>query len=128
MHIICMFPHTIIIGIPIDIIFIMASMRSRSASMGMPSMGIIRHTTASFSIAIVIRHIIGIIMGIIIGIMPMFIPGIIPMGIIPGIPPMFIPGIIPGIGPIGTFMCIGICIAGIIAETSLRRRGPATRA
>ena len=127
MHIIIgMLPHIIIIGIPVAIIFAMASQRSFIISMEMPSAGIILQIIPSFAISQDILHIIGAAPGImpIMGMpMPMFIiPGIIgmPMFIIPGMPMFIIPGIIgwlpgiPIIEPMGAIIWAGIIGAGII--------------
>jgi hypothetical protein len=62
-------PHIIIIGMPMAIIFIMASQRSFIMSMLMPSMGIILQIMPSLPISMVIRHII----------MPGIMPGIMPI-------------------------------------------------
>jgi hypothetical protein len=127
-HIICIGPQLNMAGMPIAIIFIMASQRSRSRSMLMPSIGIILQTMPSLVISQLILHIAGIIMGIIIGIMPIM-PGI---PIIDGIPIM--PGIPIGIGmvaigdiPIGMGVFIGIVgigmfigIACIMVGSSMR--------
>jgi hypothetical protein len=99
MHIIIVLPHIIMHGMPMLIIFIMDSQRSRIMSMVMPSMGIILQIMPSLPISMVIRHIIVIMPGIVfmLGAMPIML-GII--GIMPGIimPIMF--GIMLGIMPI----------------------------
>ncbi|MDC0684772.1 hypothetical protein [Sorangium atrum] len=96
-------PHIIIMGIPADIIFVMASQRSFSMSIDMPSGGINLQVIPSFVISHDILHIIGMPMPIMPGIMP--IMGIIgmPMPIMPGIIGMLMP-IMPGI--IGMLMPI----------------------
>ncbi|XYH96001.1 hypothetical protein ACMHYB_50800 [Sorangium sp. So ce1128] len=78
-------PHIIIIGIPADIIFIIASQRSLSMSIDMPSGGIILQVIPSLVISQDILHIIGMpmpimfcIMLIMLGIMPIMF-GIIGM-------------------------------------------------
>jgi hypothetical protein len=117
-HIIVCPSHVIIVGIPIAIIFIIDSHRSRSASMPPLSIGMSLHTIPSLPISMVIRQSMGIVpMPDIIGIMP--IPGIIPMpgiiGIIMGIPMPDIIGIIipiPGI-PIPGIPMAGIPMAGM---------------
>nr|WP_236644216.1 hypothetical protein [Sorangium cellulosum] len=82
-------PHIIIIGIPDDIIRVMASQRSLSMSMDMPSAGITLQVNPSFVISQDILHIIGMPMPIMLGIMPMPIMlGIMPMPIMLGIMPM----------------------------------------
>ncbi|WP_438033029.1 hypothetical protein [Sorangium sp. So ce204] len=92
-------PHIIIMGIPDDIIFVMASQRSFSTSIDMPSGGIILQIIPSLVISHDILHIIGMPIPVIPGIMP--IMGIIgmPMPIMPGIIGMLMP-IMPGIMPI----------------------------
>ncbi|XXU34855.1 hypothetical protein WME93_38835 [Sorangium sp. So ce1000] len=105
-------PHIIIMGMPADIIFVMASQRSFSMSIDMPSGGIILQTIPSLVISHDILHIIGIPMPIVpimdiigmpmpimLGIMP--IMGIIgvPMPIMPGIIGILMP-IMPGIMPV----------------------------
>jgi hypothetical protein len=139
MHIIIGMPPIIIImGIPMPIIFIIASQRSRIISRVTPSAGMILQTIPSLPISMVMRQAIGIpIPDIMFGIIPGIImlgimPGIIMLGIIPGIImlgiimfgiiPGIIPGIImPGIIPdiIGIELPIGICIAGIMAVFSI---------
>jgi hypothetical protein len=93
MQVITLLPHIIVMGVPMAIIFIMDSQRSRSMSMLAPSIGITLQTMPSLPISMVIRHIIGIMpdMPGIIGIMP-GMPDII--GIIPPIMGMPMPGII----------------------------------
>ncbi|WP_437315298.1 hypothetical protein [Sorangium sp. So ce385] len=82
-------PHIINIGIPDDIIRVMASQRSLSMSMDMPSAGVILQVIPSFVISQDILHIIGMPMPIMPGIMPMpIMPGIMPMPIMLGIMPM----------------------------------------
>ncbi|WP_437895075.1 hypothetical protein [Sorangium sp. So ce124] len=108
-------PHIIIMGIPADIIFVMASQRSFSMSIDMPSGGINLQVIPSFVISHDILHIIGMLMPImgIIG-MPMpIMPGIIgmPMPIMPGIIGMPMP-IMPGI--IGMPMPIMLGIIGML--------------
>jgi hypothetical protein len=123
-----MFPHIIIMGMPMAIIFIMASQRSLSMSMLMPSMGIILQTMPSLPISMLMRTGMGIIidmgMGIVIGIcigIGIGIGIIMGMGIMGmGMPPCIImPGIMPGIMFWGIMpgIIIGglICIADIMA-------------
>ena len=122
-------PIIIIMGIPMLIIFIMASQRSRNISTVTPSAGIILQVMPSLPISMVMRHAIGmpipdIMLGIIpiMGIIPDIMFGIIPiMGIIPGIMLGIIPimGIIPDIvlGSIPDIM-FGI-IPGIIPDIVL---------
>lgn len=150
MHtIIGMPPIIIIMGIPMLIIFIMASQRSRIISRVTPSAGIILQIMPSLPISMVMRHAIAmpvpdIVLGIIpiIGIMPDIMFGIIPiigiipdimfgiipgimLGIIPGIMLGIIPDIMLGIIPIMGIMLgiipdvIGICMAGIMAVFSI---------
>ena len=104
-------PIIIIMGIPMLIIFIMASQRSRIISRVTPSAGIILQVMPSLPISMVMRHAIGMpVPDIMLGIIP--IMGIIPdimFGIIPIMGIML--GIIPDV--------IGICMAGIMAVFSI---------
>jgi hypothetical protein len=128
MHIIVMLPQVIIMGMPMAIIFIMDSQRSRIMSMVVPSMGITLQVMPSLPISRVQRQVIGVMPIIMLGIMPGIIepimPGIIMLGIIGIMPIMFgiimlgIIGIMPGIimpimlGIIGIMP--GIIMPGII--------------
>ncbi|XXT17639.1 hypothetical protein WME94_46155 [Sorangium sp. So ce429] len=117
-------PHIIVIGIPDDIIFIIASQRSLSMSIDMPSGGIILQVIPSLPISQDILHIIGMpmpimfcIMLIMLGIMPGIIgmPMPIMFGIMPimfGIMPIMF-GIMPGIIGMPMPIMLGI-IPGII--------------
>lgn len=145
MQTICIFPQVIVTGMPMDIIRIIASKRSRRVSMVTPSAGASLQTMPSLPISMVILHMVGIAMGMTMGII-MGMAGIIPAGAIMGIvgiipagiiimgiiPVGVIPGVGPGMPPIGigtvTFigMLIGICIAGIMAFT-LRETGTSRR-
>jgi len=115
MHVTIGIPPIIIsMGIPMLIIFIIASQRSRIISIVTPSAGIILQTMPSLPISMVMRHPIGVpVPDIMFGIMPgIIIPGIIMLGIIPGI---IMLGIIPDImfGIIPDIM-FGIIMFGII--------------
>ncbi len=120
MHAITGMPPIIItMGIPMLIIFIMASQRSRIISMVTPSAGITLQVMPSLPISMVMRHAIGMpIPDIMLGIMPI-------MGIIPDIMLGIIPDIMFGIIPIMGIMLgiipdvIGICMAGIMAVFSI---------
>jgi hypothetical protein len=132
--IIGMFPHAITIGIPMAIMRVIISQRSRIMSIEALSIGMHLQTMPSLVISQVIRHIIGAIMGIIIGIImgmliPMPIDGIMFMPMLPAIGIIgAIMGIIgfgwPVMGiaiPLGIGMFIGI--AGIMVHTSLEDVG-----
>ncbi|WP_438005505.1 hypothetical protein WME89_43420 [Sorangium sp. So ce321] len=116
-------PHIIVIGMPADIIFIIASQRSLSMSIDMPSGGIILQVIPSLPISQDILHIIGMpmpimfcIMPIMLGIMPIML-GIMPimLGIMLGIMPIML-GIMPGIigMPMPIMFCIMLIMFGII--------------
>ncbi|WP_437925764.1 hypothetical protein WMF37_43045 [Sorangium sp. So ce291] len=94
-------PHIIVIGIPADIIFIIASQRSLSMSIDMPSGGIILQVIPSLPISQDILHIIGMPMPIMFCIMPIML-GIMP--IMPGIIGM----------PMPIMFCIMLIMFGII--------------
>ncbi|WP_437981768.1 hypothetical protein [Sorangium sp. So ce117] len=143
-------PHIIIMGIPADIIFVMASQRSFSMSIDMPSGGIILQIIPSLVISHDILHIMGMPMPIMPGIMPIIgmpmpiMPGIIgmlmpimpgimgmPMPIMPGIIGMpIMPGImdapaaISGIDIMGYIVCgiMGICIALVMGAPVVSAR------
>ncbi|WP_437754054.1 hypothetical protein [Sorangium sp. So ce1389] len=107
-------PHIIVIGIPADIIFIIASQRSLSMSIDMPSGGIILQVIPSLPISQDILHIIGMPMPIMFCIMPIML-GIMPimLGIMPimlGIMPIM-PGII-GM-PMPIMFCIMLIMFGM---------------
>ncbi|WP_437620732.1 hypothetical protein [Sorangium sp. So ce1151] len=112
-------PHIIVIGIPADIIFIIASQRSLSMSIDMPSGGIILQVIPSLPISQDILHIIGMPMPIMFCIMLIMlgiigVPMPIMLGIMPimlGIMPIML-GIMPGI--IGMPMPIMFCIMPIM--------------
>ncbi|WP_437974573.1 hypothetical protein WMF11_40005 [Sorangium sp. So ce295] len=137
-------PHIIIIGIPADIIFVMASQRSFSMSIDMPSGGIILQIIPSLVISHDILHIMGMPMPIMPGIMPIIgmpmpiMPGIIgmlmpimpgimgiigmPMPIMPGI--MDAPAAISGVDIMGYIVCgiMGICIAVVMGAPVVSAR------
>jgi hypothetical protein len=116
-HIMVMPPHVIVMGMPMAIIFVMASQRSRIISRVVPSMGATLQVMPSLPISRVARHIttgimpimLGIIMPGIIGIMPGIIEPIMPGIIMPGII-----GIMPGIIEPIMLGIMGIIMPGII--------------
>src|SRR5580704_6565135 len=126
MHIIVMLPQVIIMGMPMAIIFIMDSQRSRIMSMVVPSMGITLQVMPSLPISRVQRQVIGVMPIIMLGIMPGIIepimPGIIMLGIIGIMPIMFgIIGIMPGIimpGIIEVCGIAGMFMAAIMVRPS----------